>query len=106
MNGRNYYTKILVALVALILIVMLLPGCTAKQTRPEPTVQIVEVKVEVPVPCLALKTLGDDPEWPDSDAALLAAPDLRERARLLAKGRLARAERLLKYGAARISCIF
>jgi len=73
---------------------------------PEPVVQTKEVKIAVPVPCDALAKLGPEPNYVDTDAALRAAPDIFEQARLLSKGRLQRIKRASEYIAARVACTF
>lgn len=48
--------------------------------------------------------LAPEPAWPDTDAALRAAPDLFERVRLLAAGRLLRIARGREVEAALAAC--
>lgn len=91
-----------IVIVALLLLI-LVAGCSATPP-PEPIVRTVEVKVPVPQPCKALGELGAEPVYPDSDAALVAAPDLFERVKLLLQGRLLRQARLTQYQAAGASC--
>jgi hypothetical protein len=67
-------------------------GCA---TKPETIVRTVEVKVPVVASCVP-KTLASAPAYPDSDAALKAAPGAAERYVLLAAGRLLRTQRLSK----------
>lgn len=93
-----------VLIIGFILLVVLLVGCAGQQERPEPEVRTVEVKVEVPIRCKALDDLGAEPEYPDTDAALKAAPNIFERTKLLVRGRLLRVGRLGQYQAARASC--
>lgn len=69
---------------------LLLTGC-ASVAAPEPVVRTVEVRVPVPVPCIAAQEDLSPPEYPDSDAALLAAQDAAARYRLLYAGRGPRA---------------
>lgn len=84
-----------------------LASCAAgPQIRPEPEIRTVTVKVATPVPCPALAQLGAEPSYPDTDAALQAAPDIRTLAKLYAKGRLMRMQRLAEYGAAKVACTF
>ena len=88
-----------------LLLLLPLAACAHSVTeRPDPIVQTVEVKVPVAVPCKALAELGPEPTYPDTDAALKAAPDLFERVKLLAAGRVLRAARLARYTAAAASC--
>lgn len=84
--------------------------CACSQTPPpqpvEPVIKTVEVKVPTPVPCAALAKLGPEPEYPDTDAAVKAAPDIFSATKLLTKGRLMRIQRLAAYGAAKVACSF
>lgn len=73
--------------------VLALAACSAKQERPEPIVQTVEVQVPVPQPCVP-KQLGGPPVYPDTDEALRSAPDAAARYRLVYAGRLLRIGRL------------
>lgn len=67
---------------------------TACATAPaEPKVRVVEVKVPVAVSCVP-KSLGGAPDYPDSDAAINAAPGSGDMLQLLAAGRLLRNQRL------------
>jgi hypothetical protein len=84
-----------------------LTGCaTPTGPRPEPEVRTVEVKVTVPVPCKALEQLGPEPAYADTDAAIAAATDIGTLAKLYAKGRLQRVQRLAEYVVAKASCSF
>lgn len=79
---------------ALAIAVWALGACShAVQSRPEPIIRTVEVKVPVVQPCPALEALGPSPAYPDSDAALAAAPNLYERVKLLLAGRVLRITR-------------
>jgi hypothetical protein len=49
--------------------------------------------IEAPVPVTCAPNLGPEPAYPDTDAALAAAPDLYARVRLLVAGRLMRIAR-------------
>jgi len=68
-----------------------------------PTVQIrtVEVQVPVAVPC---PVSLPDPAYSDTDAALLAAPNIFERVKLLLAGREERAAQDQMERAARTAC--
>ena len=77
--------KLVVALIPL-----LLAGCATTRSPP-PETRIVTVAVSSP--CVP-STLGPAPAYPDTDAALLAAPDAAERYRLLGQGRELRIGRL------------
>ena len=73
---------------------LVLASCsTTSAERPEPEVRTVEIKVPVVQPCPALEALGPSPDYPDSDTALAAAPNLYERVKLLIAGRLLRMTR-------------
>lgn len=105
--------KILVYLAWATLVGVILQGCAAKPAPLEPAIRTVTVKEAVPVPCKALQALGDEPAYADTDEAIAKAaalPDVGERAavlaKLYAKGRLQRMQRLAEYSVARASCIF
>lgn len=98
-----FYIMLLTALV----LVAALTGCaTDGQTRLEPEVRTVEVKVPTPVPCPALERLGPEPAYPDTDAAIQGAATIGDLAALYAAGRKLRVQRLAEYFAAKTSCIF
>lgn len=86
-----------------VLLVLLLAGCAA-QAPPEPIIITKEVKVAVPVQCSALESIGAEPDYPDTDQALAAAPNLFERVKLLLQGRIMRADRLAQYHVAKVTC--
>lgn len=90
----------------LVIIAALLLGACKTVPDPEPRIEVVEVKVAVPVPCKALEQLGPEPEYPDSDAAIQATDDVGELAKLYVAGRLLRIQRLAEYTAAKSACIF
>lgn len=77
----------------------LLAMAACASTRPKP---IQSVATPVPVACRP--SLAPEPDWPDTDAALRAAPDLFERVRLLAAGRLLRIARDRELTAALEGC--
>lgn len=84
-----------------------LAGCATVPKEPsEPLVRTVEVKVAQPVPCPALAQLGPEPAYPDTDAAIIAAPSAGARAKLYVSGRLMRIQRLAEYSAAALACNF
>lgn len=62
-------------------------------TKPEPVIRTIEVKVPVAVECVP-KALPGPPTYPDTDAALRAAPSAADRYLLTAAGRLLRVQRL------------
>ena len=84
----------------LIAATVLLAGCGAK---PEPVVRTVTVNVPVAIECVPV-TLAEPPSYPDTDDALLAAPDAAERYRLLFFGRLLRNARLSEVESVILSC--
>ncbi|MCA3713107.1 MAG: hypothetical protein IM667_11405 [Phenylobacterium sp.] len=63
----------------------------------------IEIKVPVPVPCVSAQLPGP-PDYPDTAAALRAAPDLAEFTRLLAAGWPLREARLKALEAAIEPC--
>lgn len=85
-------------LFAVILAGLVLAGC-ASASAPPPTI----VKVPVPVPCVSAQLPGP-PDYPDTAAALRAAPDLAEFTRLLAAGWPLRDARLTALEAAVEAC--
>lgn len=93
---------------AAIISLLALASCAghAGLTPPEPVVVTKTVNVAVPVPCDALAKLGPEPDYADTDAAVRAAPDIFEQARILSKGRLQRIKRGAEYIAARVACTF
>lgn len=60
------------------------------------------VEVPTPVPCKI--NLGSEPAYPDTDAAIHAAPNVAERARLYAAGRKMRIARQAEEDAALAKC--
>lgn len=84
----------------------LLSACGGTTPRPEPEIRTVEVKVKTPVPCPALQQLGPEPAYADTDEAITAAQDIGTLAKLYAKGRLQRTQRLKEYVVAKASCLF
>lgn len=81
----------------------LLAAC-AQTPPPEPQIRTVTVNVPVPVPCPALQRLGPPPAYPDTDAALRAAPDFGARVALLLAGRVLRIAREAATTAAMRAC--
>ena len=76
-----------------------LTGCAAVR---DGTPSVREVAVAVPIACKP--PLGPTPTFPDTDAALRAAPRLFARVQLLVAGRLLRSARLRELGAALDAC--
>jgi hypothetical protein len=72
----------------------LLAGCaTTAHIATEPTVRTVEVRVPVAQPCPALERIGPRPIYPDTAAAIAAAPDIAAKVGLLLAGRILRMAR-------------
>lgn len=61
-------------------------------------------EVDVPVAVHCKPNLGPDPNYPDTPAALRAAPDLFTRVKLLVEGRLMRIQREQELKAALQAC--
>lgn len=97
-----------------LILALALSGCASVPAHvAEPAIQTVTVNKEVPVPCKALEQLGAEPAYVDTDAAIATAsaiPDVGLRvsamAKLYAKGRLQRVQRLQEYVVAKASCLF
>lgn len=68
-----------------------LAGCATDGGPPQPVVQIKQVPVPVPVRCSPY--IGPEPIYPDTDAALKAAPDLVTWGKDLEAGRALRIAR-------------
>jgi hypothetical protein len=77
-----------------------LAACTT--TPPAP--QIVTKTVQVAVPVACKPAVGPEPAYPDTDAALKAAPDVYQRVKLLVAGRLERIAREAELTAALGAC--
>lgn len=87
------------------MVVWALGACsTAIERRPEPEIRTVEVRVPVVQPCAAASAVGSTPAYPDTDAALSAAPNLYERVKLLLAGRVLRMQREATMGSALEAC--
>lgn len=71
-------------------------------TKPEP--QIVTKEVQVPVMVKCHPDIGPEPDYPDTDARLKAAPDLFSKVQLLVAGRLMRLSRDAVKSAALSAC--
>lgn len=91
-----------------LLLAVALAGCsTTRVERPEPIIKTVEVRVPVDDPaCVreAKAKLGPAPAYPDTDAALKAAPNLYERVKLVMAGRELRRAREAALAAALEGC--
>lgn len=71
------------------LVVLVCIALSACATAPAaPRVVTKEVLIEKSVPCKIQPPT--EPEWPDTDAAILAAPNVFERGKLFVAGRLLR----------------
>ena len=79
----------------------ILTGCAS---TPAPPAAIVTQPVDTPVPVRCAPDLGPEPAYPDTDAALRAAPDLFRRVQLLVAGRLLRIARDAEKSAALAQC--
>ena len=87
--------------IAGLLLASLLAACASAP----PIEQSVQVRtVEIPTPVHCRPDLGPEPAYPDTDAALKAAPDLFARVRLLLAGRLMRIARDQEKSAALQAC--
>lgn len=86
-----------------ILTVAALLGLSACATTP-PAPQIVTKTVQVAVPVACKPAIGAEPAYPDTDAALKAAPDIYQRVKLLVAGRLLRVAREAELTAAMNAC--
>jgi hypothetical protein len=74
--------RLIVTLGALVLWPLLTAGSCATTGGAEPRIEIREVRVPVPVPCLKADP-GPLPAYPDTTEALAAAPDVFERFKLI-----------------------
>jgi len=81
--------RFLAIMFGLMFVTSILSGCG---DRPRPEIRYVTVNVPVPQPCVPA-TLGEAPDYPDTDAKLLAAVDAAERYLLIAAGRALRIAR-------------
>lgn len=84
-----------------------LAACEHTQAPSEPIIRTVEVRVPYDDPACAREAvaeLGDNPAYPDTDAALREAPNLFERVKLLLAGRELRAAREAALSAAIEEC--
>jgi hypothetical protein len=93
MTARNRPVCVFLALFAL--------GACAT-TPPAPRIVTKTVQVAVPVACTP--DIGAAPAYPDTDAALEAAPDVYQRVKLLVAGRLERIAREVQLAAALGAC--
>ena len=88
-------------ILAAVLACLALAGCGAVGVAP-PKIVIQIEKVPTPAACDA--HLGPAPAYPDTDAAIKAAPNVAERARLYAAGRKMRLSRQAETEAALAKC--
>jgi len=70
--------------------------------KPEPRIVTQTVEVPVPTPCAA--DPGPPPALPDTDAAIAAAPDIFQLAKLYAAGRQQRLDWEARLWAALVAC--
>lgn len=79
-------------------------GLAACAGGPAPQPRLVTLTAPVAVPVRCRPDLGVEPAYPDTDAAIRAAPGLYERVRLLVAGRLLRIARDAQKTAALAQC--
>lgn len=79
----------------------LMSACASAPSSP-PRLEVRPVAAPIPVRCTP--NLGPEPDYPDTDSALQAAPDLFARVRLLVAGRLMRIARDAEKSAALQAC--
>lgn len=84
-----------------LILAMALAGCAT--TVPEPRIETRIVEVPVPTPCAV--TIPVEPAYPDSKAALDAAPGIFEKVKLLLAGRELREAYKNEVKAALIGCV-
>jgi len=89
------------AIAAGVLIAFTLSAC-ASRPPPEPIVRVVETRVPIPVPCNP--RLGTPPAYPDTDAAIEAATDIFDLAKLYRAGRGLRSAWIAELEAALAGC--
>jgi hypothetical protein len=89
-----------VRILAAAAVLLSLAACAT--TPPAP--QIVTKTVQVAVPVACTPAIGPAPAYPDTDAALKAAPDVYQRVKLLVAGRLLRIAREAELSAAVSAC--
>ena len=90
----------MIARLAACLSLLALAACAT--TPPAPQIDTKTVQVAVPVACNP--AIGPEPAYPDTDAALKAAPDVYQRVKLLVAGRLERIAREAELSAALSAC--
>jgi len=88
------------AIISLGMLMLMLSACAS--TPPAP--QIVTKTVQVAVPVACKPAIDTPPAYPDTDAALKAAPDVYQRVKLLVAGRLERISREAELTAALAAC--
>lgn len=84
--------------VCAVLIAVFLAACGHTQTK----VETVAITLPIPVPCA--QSLGPEPNYPDTDEALSAAPNIFEWVKLTKAGRLMRIARAAELQAAIAAC--
>jgi hypothetical protein len=85
---------------AFVALALMAAGCASLPVQaPQPPITI-----EKPIPVSCVPKLGAQPEYPDSDAALKAAPSTFDRIKLLVAGRLMRIAYQAKLEAALAAC--
>lgn len=86
--------------VMVVLAALALTAC-ATDDAPKP-ITTITVKIPVNVPCVP--NIGPAPAYPDTDAAVKAAPDLFARVKLIVAGRVLRIQREAELNAAIEGC--
>jgi hypothetical protein len=94
-----------VLVVFLLLVLLLTAGCSTPQPLPPAEPMTVTKIVEVPVSSPCKVDVPNRPLFPDAKDALLAAPGLPERARMLAAGRVLHYEYEDRLEAALSTCV-
>lgn len=89
------------AVLAALVAALVLPACAP--TKPQEP-RIVTQIVQVPVPVRCDPQLGPEPDYPDTDAALLANPEIFVLAQILSAGRILRKAWSAKQAAALQEC--
>lgn len=97
MKRQPYISRLVISVTAFSLT---LAACASV---PEPKIVTKEVRTEVTVACVK-SDLNLDPVFPDSDAALRAAPGAGDMLQLLAAGRLLRVQTMREWAAALKAC--